>query len=311
MSILPKLLIADAADITGVTVQAIHKKIKEKQLSVNKAQNKLYLTHSTSKEILGLKFIPKIYSFQLVKGGVGKTVTCFNFAIRCALLGAKVAIIELDQQANLTRTFNVNAKQLPVMIDILNQKLRVQDCLIPVVDGIDLLPSRVDNALLDNTLMLGKYPLDKVFSAQLNELKNDYDVIVIDCPPSISASVSAAALASDVIVMPVNPTDYAMAGLDLTYAEINDLFDQYERHAKIRILFNKYDGRTSLSFNTMENLIKHPVYGELLIGSYIRAAQSIENYIMQGKSVFDTIRNSNEKEDFSVVTNILLGLEHG
>ena len=308
LKLLPKMLASEAAIILDTSIQNVHKKLKEKNLPTEKSQNRVYFGHSTAKQLFNFNFDPKIFSFQLVKGGVGKTVVSYTFSVRSALLGAKVAIIELDQQANLTRSFGVNAKDKAVMIDILNDRLSIEDHLINVIDGIDILPSRVDNAVLDNTLMLKKLPLDKVFAKPLNKLKEKYDVIVIDCPPSIGASVSAAALASDVIVMPVNPTDYSIAGLELTYKELSDLFSQYDKTAEFKILFNKFDGRTTLSFNIMSDLIKHKEFGSRMLSCYVRATQTIENAVSTGKSIFDSIKSSPEKEDFSTVTKELLGL---
>lgn len=310
LNLSPKLLAIEAANLLNTSVQNIHKKIKESNLPSDKSQNRVYFGHSTAKQLLNIKFSPKIYSFQLVKGGVGKTAISFNFAARCAVLGAKVALIELDQQANLTRTLRVNASDKPVIIDILKENLTFEEGLIPIIDGLDFMPSRVDNALLDNVLLIEKYPLDKVLATPLNCLKSKYDVIIIDCPPSIGAAVSAAALASDIIVMPVIPTDYAISGLYLTHRELLTLFKRYQINSKIfKILFNQYDSRTSSSFTALSELIKDESIGRLMVKSYIRKAQSIENQIASGKSIFDIIKNLPEKEDFSTMTQELLELE--
>ncbi|WP_440994701.1 ParA family protein [Cysteiniphilum litorale] len=304
----PKILVYEAAEILNTTVQSIHLRIKREKLKVDKDNNRVYFTHSTSKELFKFNFPNQIYSFQLVKGGVGKTVISLNFAVRCALLGAKVALIELDQQANLTRTFNINANDKPVMIDFINEDIPLNDLLVPVIDGLDFIPSRVDNALLDNHLMLGKHPLDRVFAKPFQELKKDYDIIVIDCPPSIGAAVTAAALASDTIIMPVNPSDYAIAGLDLTFKELNDLSKKYDKDIDLKIVFNKYDARTNLSFDTMSRIIKHDIYADKLVRAYIRSMQSIENAVAESKSVFDGFKKTPEREDFSVVTREILGV---
>lgn len=302
----PKMLVSEAAELLDTTVQNIHNKIKEKNLPSSKEHNRVYFTHTTSKEIFKRSFKPTIYSFQLVKGGVGKTVISTNFAVRASLLGARVLLIELDQQANITRTLGVDASELPVMIDVINENLKFEDAIVNVFDGFDLLPSRVDNALLDNSLLIGRKALDRVFSKPLEELKKKYDVIVIDCPPSIGSSVTAAALASDVVVMPINPSDYSIAGLDITFNEIQGMFKQYEKNAELKIVFNKYDSRTNLSFNTMSEIIKHPIYSDHLIQSYIRSLQSIENTVSEGQSVYDSFKKTPEKEDFSSLTNDLL-----
>jgi chromosome partitioning protein len=309
-SLNPKILASEAATMLNTSIQNIHKKIKSLGLETIKSQNRVYFSHDTSRKLFNFTWPNKIYSFQLVKGGVGKTAVSFMFAIRCCLLGAKVALIEIDQQANLTRSCKIDASNCPVMIDFLTKKLNIRDLMIPVIKGLDILPSRVENALLDNTLMVGKFPLDKVFSKPLNSLKEIYDIIIVDCPPSIGQAVTAVALASDSIVMPVNPTDYSLAGLDLTYNEITDVLEEYEKSCEIKILFNKFDARTTLSFHTLSDLIKHPIYGPKMVKSYIRNNQSIENLLIQGKSVFDTIRFTTEKEDFAIVTNEILELDN-
>ena len=307
-TISPKISATEAATILNTTVQNIHKKIKNLNIEKSKTKNRVYFGHSVSKKIFNFQLVPKVFSFQLVKGGVGKTAISYMFSIQSLLLGAKVALIEIDQQANLTRSCGVNAADKPILADIITQKLSFEEAMIPVIDGLDLLPSRVDNALLDNILMLGKHPLDKVLAKPIQKLKKKYDLIVIDCPPSIGASVAAAALASDVIIMPVNPTDYSIAGLELTYNEIKELVNKYEKNPDIKILFNKYDARTTLSFTVMSQLIKHPLFSSKMVQSYIRINQGIENSISKGKTIFDNIKSSPEKEDFLTTTRELLGL---
>ena len=306
----PKMLASEAANYMNVSVQAVHKKIKGQNLKVGKSQNRVYFSHTTAKELFKLTFQPKTYVFHLVKGGVGKTVMAFLFGIRSALYGAKVLFIEIDQQGNLTRSCGINANNSPVIIDVLTQNISINDCILPVIDGIDIIPSRVDNALLDNTLMLQhkKYPLNKVYKELFNPLKEKYDVVIVDCPPSIGSSVSAAALASDVVVMPVNPTDYSISGLDLTYKELSEVLTNFNVNIDIKILFNKFDGRTKLSFNTLTDLIKNEIYGPKMVKTYVRASQQIENSIVNGGSIFETTRNTPEKEDIDTLTRELLGI---
>lgn len=307
-SINPKILASEAADILQTSLQNIHKKLKTMNLPTEKSQNRVYFSHYTSRQLFNFNWQSKVFSFQLVKGGVGKTAISLMFAIRSALLGARVALIEIDQQANLTRSFKIDAFDKPIMIDIITNKLKIKDCMINVIDGLDLLPSRVDNALLDNILLLGKHPLDRVLAEMINQIKSDYDIIILDCPPSIGAAVTATALASDIIVMPVNPTDYSVAGLELTFREIKEITERYAKNIEIKVIFNKYDARTSLSFNTISQLIKHPDFGSRMVSSYIRSSQAIENCISNGKTVFDSIRNTPEREDFSTITKELLGI---
>src|SRR3989338_2276447 len=129
------MLASEAATYLNISVQAIHKKIRSNNLAVGKSQNRVYFGHSTAKELFKISFTQKIYTFHLVKGGVGKTAMAFLFALRSALYGANVLLIEIDQQANLTRSCGINSSDRPVMIDILTQNIPINDCIVNVLDG--------------------------------------------------------------------------------------------------------------------------------------------------------------------------------
>src|SRR6185295_295682 len=102
----PKMLASEAAEILGVTVQAIHKQFKTKKLNYSKLQNRVYFEHDTALQMFAdFKKPCKVFVFVLVKGGVGKSTLCREIAIRSTLMGKKVLIVELDHQGNLTKSF--------------------------------------------------------------------------------------------------------------------------------------------------------------------------------------------------------------
>lgn len=146
-----------------MTVQAIHKQLKAKHLSFEKSQNRVFFSHETSKDLFPIEFKQKIIAIQIVKGGTGKTSLAQSIAIRANLYGARVLCIDLDQQGNLTQAFNVNPEELPVMIDLLSEGRPVSEGVVTIVPGLDLIPSRIENAVLDNTIMLKRFPLDRVY----------------------------------------------------------------------------------------------------------------------------------------------------
>jgi len=212
----PKIQVTDAAAFMGITLQGAYKRIKTKQISASKLGKVSYLCHKEARKLFNLKCIPSIIAFELVKGGVGKTSLSFHCAIRASLYGLKCVLIDLDQQANLTRAFRINASNNPVMIDIIREKLDIKDSLLNVAEGLDLLPSRFENAMLNTFLLINAFPLDRVFKQLIEPLKTDYDLIFIDCPPDLGATVTATALASDFIVSPIEPDEFSMSGLELT-----------------------------------------------------------------------------------------------
>lgn len=202
----------------------------------------------------------------------------------------------------------MNPEKTPVLIDILNDNLNIEDGIIQVMEGLDLLPSRIENASLDNTLMLKKIPLDLVYKDMLTPLRNKYDLILIDCPPALGQSVAAVTLAVDLIISPVTPEKFSLSGLKVTAQEIADIEKLYKRVIPLKIVLNKFDSRTTLSHETLTSLVKHPIYSELMFKSYIRASQEFPNVIAQGISIYDSLRHSPAKEDIDLLTKEILDI---
>lgn len=303
-----KMTATEAAAFKGVSLQAIHKSLKTKGLPFEKKQNRAFFGHTTARGLFELSFSPQIVAFQIVKGGTGKTSLAHSIAIRASLYGAKVLCVDLDQQANLTQSLGVDAEEMPTMIDVLKKQARITDCIIKVDDGVDLIPSRIENALLDNTLMLERYPLDKVYREPFLKFKNNYDLIVIDCPPALGQSVASIALASDMIIAPVTPEKFSLSGLKISTDEIDNIQSRYQVKIPLRLILNKFDTRTSLSHEILSSLIKHPVFSEKLFKTYVRTSQDFPNAIAEGVSIFEVLKQTAAKEDIDLVTREILNL---
>jgi len=308
----PKMLAIDAANFLAVSVQYVHKQLKTKNLQFNKNQNRVYFGHNTSQQLFKLTIPPKIISIQIVKGGTGKTSLTHSIAIRANLYGMRVLCIDLDQQGNLTQSFKVNPEKTPAMVDIISNNFPIEESIITLADGLDLLPSRIENAVLDNVLMLKRLPLDRVYKEKIDHLKEmrNYDLVLIDCPPALGQSVAAASLSSDYILSPVTPEKFSLSGLKVTNQEIENIEQTYKKTIPLKIILNKFDSRTTLSHETLSSLIKHDLFGPKLFKTYIRTSQEFPNAIAQGISIFDTMRNNSAKEDIDLLTRELLGIEN-
>ncbi|ODN41293.1 ParA family protein [Piscirickettsia litoralis] len=307
-----KMTAADAASFLGVTLQAIHKQLKTKKLGFRKSQNRVYFGHATAKEIFKLKFKPRTVSIQIVKGGTGKTTLTHSIATRANLYGAKVLCIDLDQQGNLTQAFGINPEDSPVMVDILNnEEFDLLDAIKEVDEGLHLIPSRIENAVLDNTLMLNRCALDRIYRDLIKKVKKHYDLILIDCPPALGQSVAAAALASDAVISPLIPEKFCLSGLKITAQELMTIGKSYNKKISHKILLNKFDSRTNLSHDVLTMLIKHPTYGQQLYKSYVRTSQEFPNVTASeeaGISIYDTLKNTSPKEDVDLLTREILGI---
>lgn len=294
----------DASKFLGISKMSIYRKLKDLNLVSSKIGNNVCFGNESAKKVFNFNFEKKIIALQIVKGGTGKTSLTHSIAIRMALFGARVLCIDLDQQGNLTQALNVNAIDKPIMADLLSgndTNLTFKDLIVKVSPGIDLIPSRIDNATLDNIIMLKRFNLAKVYKDHIDSCKNNYDLIIIDCPPALGQSVTAVALSCDTVIAPVTPEEFSLSGLTLTYQEINDIRRTFDKKIGFRVLLNKFDVRTSLSHEVIQTLMKHEIFSELMYKIYIRNSQEFPNAIARGDSIFDVLKGTSAKEDIDLL----------
>lgn len=302
----PKMLVSEAAEALGVTSQALHNQIKRKSLKHEKSRNRVYFGHKTAKELLSLNFSSQVLCFQIVKGGTGKTSMCLAMGVRASLYGARTLLIDLDQQGNLTKACRINSHDTPIMIELINRDISIEEGIVTVYEGLDILPSRIENALLDSNLMLKRLPLDRIYKEMIAPLKNKYDLIIIDCPPALGSSVTAAALAADRIVAPVTPSEFSLEGLEITKQEIRNIEKNFHTKLLLSPLLNEFDVRTSLSHETMKFLMTN--YEDTLIRSVVRKSQEFENVLTKGESIYDSLNTSPAREDIDLLTREILNI---
>lgn len=306
----PKMSIASAANFLQVTPPGVHQKLKAKNLVCPKKGNKLFLTNKQAKELFELKFKPKTITCQIVKGGTGKTTVVQNIACCAVTYGARVLLVDLDPQGNLTDSFDLAVgDDLPILIDIFKKEADVEDAIVTLDDGLDILPSSIENVILDNVLLLQKYPLDQVFSQILDPVKDNYDFIFIDCPPTLGASVTAAALYADTVLAPLNPDRFSAKGLNILKNEVENMQEIYKRVFDFKVFLNKYSGNTILSDKAIHTLLSDPDMEGRILNTAVRFAQEIPNLIDEGQNLFATLKKSTARDDFDQLTRELLAIE--
>ena len=304
--------VTDAAQILKLENQSVIKRLKANNLDFEKSKNRVYFGHKTARALFNTSNnTPQkkcmVIATQIVKGGTGKTALTLNLAVRFSLLGKKVAIIDLDQQSNLTTHCDIDADNLPIMIDIIEGESEITKSMVEVCEGLHLLPSRIDNAVLDDTILFKSLPLDKVYKTQIDLLKPYYDVIFIDCPPALGRSVGAVALSSDLILCPVSPDKQCLTGLKL----LDNGLEELEKRnlgpkANYKIIFNKYDGRTNASRKILSILFETPHYREHMLKTYIRLNQEFVNYCIKATSIYDSLQPSPAKDDIDCLAQELI-----
>jgi chromosome partitioning protein len=305
----PKMSIAHAANFLDISGQAVHKQIKLKNIVCPKLGNKLYLTHSEAKQLFNIRFSHKVIVGQIVKGGTGKTTTIDNVASCANSYGARVLKIDADPQGNLTDACGIDAEDRPVLIDVINDNVNIKDAIINVTEGVDLIPSRIENVILDNVIVNERLPLHELYRDMLNSIADDYDFIFIDCPPTMGQAVTAASLYADIILAPLNPDKFSAKGLKILKGEVDTLNKRYKKNILYKVFLNKFSGKTILSEKAIVSLINDPDLDGRILQTTVQFSQEIPNITDGNRNLFSSLKTSATRDDFDRLTRELLEIE--
>lgn len=305
-----KMTAEDAAQRLGQTEASLVYQLEQRRLPYLRQGEHLVFGHEAGQQLFRLEIPPRVLALQVVKGGTGKTSLVHEIAIRANLYGAKVLCIDMDQQGNLTQIFNQNADTVPIMVDSLARGYPFHECIIPISTGLDLVPSRIENSMLDEVIRLKKLSLETVYSDIFQPLKEFYDLVIIDCPPSLGHSVTAIALGSDAVIAPVSPEPFALSGLEITANSIQELNIIYDMDIQLGIVLNKYDLKPNLAQEEAIKLLRgNPNYQGKFLKSYVRLSQDFPNKaVKRGQSIFDELEPTNAKDDIDSLVWELLHL---
>lgn len=304
----PKRAIAEVAEFLEITMQAVHKQLKNKNIACDKIGNKSYLTFDSARELFNFEFKRKKIAVQIVKGGTGKTTTINNIASCANTYGAKVLLIDADPQGNLTDANGVDAENYPVLIDLLKGGASIEDSVVPIANGLDLIPSRIENVILDNEIVNGRYPLEKLYKNLLSSIENNYDFIFIDCPPTMGQAVTAASLYANTILAPLNPDKFSAKGLKILKQEVDTLNKHFQKAIEYKVFLNKFSAKTILSDKAIMSLISDPELEGKVLSTTVQFAQEIPNITDDNKSSFSTLKKSSVRDDYDRLTRELLGI---
>ncbi len=191
----------------------------------------------------------KIISFSNQKGGVGKTTTCVNMAAYLAQAGKKVLLVDLDPQGNATTGlgFSKGALKKSVYNVIIEDEAVKDNVLETELEGLFLLPANIDLAGAEVDLVYKKNR-DKVLRAALTPVKDAFDYILIDCPPSLGLLTINALTAADSAIIPIQSEYYALEGLSQLMNTISLVRQHLNKSLKVEgVVLTMYDGRSLIS----------------------------------------------------------------
>lgn len=290
------------------THQAIHKLCNEHNIEVNTGRGRSYFSPQSIRKYLKhfyFNYPKKIISFQACKGGVGKTSLCFNIATRAVQYGAKVLVVDMDMQAHLTMALlNPQDTKFLVWQDILSGKA-IEETILEIHPHLHIIPSHLDNSYIDKSISQSHKIIYKSYVQEhLDKVKSDYDLIFIDCSPSLSHINTAIAIASNIIFIPVNPDVFSFDGLEKTIAELKEIQLSFNNDADITVILNRFDAREKNSLDVIANLKN--MYGELLFPTVVVVSAEIKNSIARQELIFNSKPRPNVAVDIDeIVKNIL------
>ena len=190
------------------------------------------------------------------KGGVGKTTTAINLSSCLAAKGKKVMVVDADPQGNTTSGYGVEKNDLDNTIyELMIGECSIRDCLISdVVPNVSLVPSNVNLSAAEIEL-IGVNKKEYILRDEVDYLKDQFEFIIIDCPPSLNMLTINALTTADTVLVPIQCEYFALEGLSQLIHTINLVKERLNPKLRMEgVVFTMYDARTNLSMQVVENV---------------------------------------------------------
>ncbi len=226
----------------------------------------------------------KIISIANQKGGCGKTTTAINLSSALSQNGRKVLLLDLDPQAHASLGLDVESQDsiYNVISRLTPRKLKIANIIRRVENSFDMIPSNVLVGTLEQELAdeIGR---ELKLKEVLDPLKNQYDYIIIDCPPSLGILTVNAIRVSNELIIPVETSRFSMQGVDHIMDIVNLIRDRLSHSVKCRVLITMFDSRLRHSF-AMLSVFKDR-FADMLFQTIVHTNVKLKESAVMGKSV--------------------------
>lgn len=232
----------------------------------------------------------KVYAIVNQKGGVGKTTTTINLSACLAELGKKVLIIDVDPQGNTTSGLDVEKSGKSIYDGLIKGENPLDLIVETKYDNLKLLPANMDLAGAEVELV-DMPDREQKLKNITEQVKDQFDFVFLDCPPSLGLITVNSLVASDAVVVPIQCEFYALEGLSQLIETIRIIKQNMNPDLYIEgAIMTMYDNRTNLSFQVAGEVKKH--FGDTLFDTYIPRNVRLGEAPSFGKSITDYDKRS-------------------